>query len=67
LKPNQLLKYLNKGSAHTPATFISIQHGVLRRLASLTSTNQDTEDVPMNDLYKGHCRALVPSLYPIPF
>jgi hypothetical protein len=39
LKPNQLLKYLNKGSAHTPATFKSIQHRVLRQLATLTSAN----------------------------
>jgi hypothetical protein len=38
----------------------------VRRLASRTSTNQDTENVPMNDLYKGHCRALESAGLPVP-
>jgi hypothetical protein len=70
MKPNQLLKYLNKGSAHTQACFKAIPHGVLRRLANLTSLNPETENTPMNKLYQHHCRALeraglpVPKIYP---
>jgi hypothetical protein len=37
LKPNQELKYLNRGSNHTKATFKAIPHGVLSRLAKLTT------------------------------
>ena len=39
LKPNQQLKYLNKGSTHTNATFKSIPHGVIKRLSTLTICN----------------------------
>ena len=35
LKPNQLLKYLNKGSTHTNSCFNSISHGVIRSLTAL--------------------------------
>ena len=35
-KKNQLLKYMNKESTHTKATFKAIPNGVLNRLAKLT-------------------------------
>ena len=37
LKPNHLLNYLNRGSAHTNACFNAIPFGVLHRPAILTS------------------------------
>ena len=58
LKENQLLKYLNQGSTHTKATFKSIPHGVLRRLANLTSVTPETENKRLNELYPDHCKAL---------
>ena len=47
LKKGQLLKYLNKGSAHTNACLKAIPSGVLRRLASLTSLLPDNENATM--------------------
>jgi hypothetical protein len=41
--PYQALKYLNKGSNHTNATFKAIPMGVCRRLVNLTSVNADRE------------------------
>ena len=58
LKENQLLKYLNKGSTHTNATFHSIPSGVLRRLSSLTSATPENENKRLNLLYPGHTEAL---------
>jgi hypothetical protein len=66
MKPNQLLKYLNKGSAHTPDCFKAIPHGVLRRLVSLTTANPQTKNVPLNKLYADHCRALESAGLPVP-
>ena len=58
LKPNQQLKYLNKGSTHTNATFKAIPNGVLKRLANLTSANPETENKRLNELYPQHALAL---------
>jgi len=58
LKPNHLLKYLNKGSAHTNACFESIPHGVMGRLAKLTSRTEVTEDMRIDELYPRHAEAL---------
>ena len=58
LKENQLLKYLNFGSAHTLACPKSIPSGVLRRLALLTSINPETQDKKMDELYPLHITAL---------
>jgi hypothetical protein len=58
LKPNQKLKYLNKGSRHTSACFKSIPSGVIRRLSILTSLTQENENVPINELYPEHAKAL---------
>ena len=58
LKPNQELKYLNRGSNHTKATFKAIPHGVLSRLAKLTTMTDENENVRMNALYPEHTDAL---------
>ena len=39
-KPNQQLKYLEKGSTHASYTFAAIPHGIFKRLARLTSRNE---------------------------
>ena len=41
-KPNQQLKYLNKGSTHTNATFDAIPSGTFYRLAKITSRTKKT-------------------------
>jgi hypothetical protein len=48
LKPNQELKYLNRWSNHTKATFKAIPHGVLSRLAKLTTMMEENENMRMN-------------------
>ena len=58
LKKGQLLKYLNKGSAHTNACLKAIPSGVLKRLASLTSILPDNENAKMETLYPNHIAAL---------
>ena len=69
LKENQLLKYLNNGSAHTHACYKAIPQGVIGRLAKLTSHNDDTKDKKLNILYPEHAEALkkanlAPESYP---
>ena len=66
MKENQVLKYLNKGSAHTSACFKSIPHGVLRRLSMLTSITPENKDTPLNHLYPEHTRALEHAQLPVP-
>ena len=61
LKPNQKLKYLNKGSHHTSTCFKSIPSGVIRQLSILTSLTQENKNVPINKLYPKHAKALDPS------
>ena len=58
LKKGQLLKYLNKGSAHTNTCLKAIPSGVLRRLASLTSLLPDNKNATMDTLYPNHIAAL---------
>jgi hypothetical protein len=61
---------LNKGSCHTSACFKSIPSGVIRRLSILTALTQENENVPINELYPEHAKALeiahlhVPLPYP---
>ena len=57
LKPNQQLKYLNKGSTHTEACF-AIPSGAVRRLALLTTRTNESEDIRMDELYPLHAKAL---------
>jgi hypothetical protein len=58
MKDNQLLKYLNEGSAHTTACFKAIPYGVLHRLSIL--------NVPLNLLYPKHCKAFEDAGLPVP-
>eukprot|EP00984_Skeletonema_dohrnii_P023783 scaffold12871_cov72-Skeletonema_dohrnii-CCMP3373.AAC.1 len=58
VKENQALKYLNRGSNHTNATFKAIPMGVCRRLVSLTSVNADNENKTIDELYPEHFNAL---------
>jgi hypothetical protein len=70
LKPNQQLKYLNIGSAHTNACFKSIPSGLIRRLSILTSTTPENENKTIDELYPLHIKALkdtdlsTPNSYP---
>jgi hypothetical protein len=59
LKDNQQLQYLNWGSTHTWAVFASIPHGVLGRLAWLTSITDESKDLQLNQLYPKHAQALL--------
>jgi hypothetical protein len=58
LKPNQQLKYLNAGSAHTPGCFKAITSGVCHRLTKLTTIDEDSTDMKLNELYPEHFAAL---------
>jgi GIY-YIG catalytic domain len=58
LKPNQQLKYLNKGSAHTNACFKAIPAGVYHRLTKLTSMDENNADKCLEDIYPEHFKAL---------
>jgi hypothetical protein len=58
LKPNQQLKYLNKGSSHTPSCYSAISTGVFKRLAKLTSLTDSNKDKSLDELYPNHLKAL---------
>ena len=58
LKPNQQLKYLNKGSSHTSACFKAIPKSVCYRLATLTTMTTDNANKSLRDLYPNHFAAL---------
>ena len=58
LKENQRLKYLNKGSAHTPGCFKAIPSGVFKRLTKLTSLDDDNTNCKLSELYPTHFEAL---------
>jgi hypothetical protein len=50
LKPNQHLKYLNAESTHSPSCLEAIPHGVLGRLARLTTLTEENENVGLDRL-----------------
>ena len=54
LKPNQELKYLNKGSTHTKACFKATPAGVFNRLAKLTTMTDENKDKTLKMLYPKH-------------
>jgi len=58
MKPNQQLKYLNAGSAHTPGCFKAITAGVCYRLTKLTTVNEDNADMKLDEIYPEHFKAL---------
>ena len=68
-KPNQQLKYLNKGSTRTNATFNAILSGIFYRLAKLTSRTKKNAKMKIEEIYQGHSKALsnaglAPKVYP---
>ena len=68
-KSNQQLKYLNKGSTHTNATFNAIPSGIFYRLAKLTSRTKKNAKMKIDERYQGHAKALskagmAPKVYP---
>ncbi len=58
LKPNQQLKYLNKGSTHTNACFKAIPSGVFNRLAKLTTVTEENKNKRLDELYPKHTTIL---------
>ena len=64
LKPNQQLKYLNKGSSHTTSCFKAIPHGVEHRLTKLTTVTEANKDAKLDDLYPIHYQAMRNSRLP---
>ena len=57
-KPNKKLKYLNKVSTHTNATFNAIPSGIFYRLAKLTSRTNKNAQMKIDERYQGHAKAL---------
>jgi len=58
LKPNQQLKHLNADSIHTNACFKAIPSGVYKRLSKLTTVADANKDLPLDQLYPQHLKAL---------
>jgi len=58
MKPNQVLKYLNKDSTHLPSVFKAIPKGVLNRLSKLTSKSKKLERKTIDEIYPLHTKAL---------
>ena len=69
MKPNQQLKYLNKGSNHSASCFKAIATGVFGRLSKLTSECKKTMNSRLDELYPEHAKALkhaklAPDIFP---
>ena len=58
LKPNQKLKYLNKGSTHTNSTANAIPSGIFYRLVKLTSRTKKNAKMKIYERYLWHAKAL---------
>ena len=58
MKPNQVLKYLNKDSTHLPTVFKAIPKGILNRLSKLTSISKKLERKTIDEIYPLHTKAL---------
>ena len=68
LKPNQQLKYLNKGRCHTTNYFRAFLNGVITRLSKLTSATRHILESKLDTLYPHHAEALRKlDLAPSPF
>ena len=57
-KPNQKLKYLNKGSTHTNEMFNAIPSRIFYRLAKLTSITKNNASMKIDERYQVHAKAL---------
>jgi hypothetical protein len=51
MKPNQQLKYLNAGSAHTPGCFNAIKTGVCYPLTKLTTVDEDSVYLKLDEIF----------------
>ena len=58
MKPNQKLKYLNRGSCHTSKCFEAISSCVFGRLSKLTTQCNKTMNSRPDLLYPEHAKAL---------
>ena len=58
VKPNQKLKYLNLGSAHTPSCYKAITSGIIKWLVKLITVTEENRDVSIDVLYPKHAAAL---------
>ena len=58
VKKNQQLKYLNKGSSHTPGCCKAIPSGVIKRLTKLTTVDNENADKVLAEIYPVHFDAL---------
>ena len=68
MKPNQRLKYLNKGSCHMYHCFTAIPWGVFGRLSRLTSKTKRNLGKSIDELYLYHAKALEDAkLFSAPF
>jgi hypothetical protein len=54
LEPNQQLKYLNAGSTHTPGCFKAITTRVCYQLTKLTTIDENSADMKLNEIYPEH-------------
>ena len=67
LKPNQVLKYLNKDSAHTKAKFEALPHTHCSPLLDKSNSVLDNnESTPLNELYSEHIAPLERAGLPLP-
>ena len=57
-KPNEQLKYLNKGITHRNATFNEIPSVIFYRLTKLTSKTNKKSQMKMDERYQGHVKTL---------
>ncbi|KAL3903836.1 MAG: hypothetical protein SGARI_005202, partial [Bacillariaceae sp.] len=58
MKPNQKLKYLNRGSSHTPGCLKAIVKGVTHLLTALTTVTASNKDMQLQHLYPEHFSAM---------
>ena len=53
-----MIKYLNAGSTHAASVFKAVPHGVINRLAKLTSITNRNKNTRIDELYPDHAAAL---------
>ena len=68
-KPNQKLKYLNKGRTHINATFNATPSSIFYMLAKPTSKTKKNSEMNIDERYQGHAKSLSksgldPKIYP---
>ena len=60
-KENQKLKYLNKVSTHTKATFNEIPSRIFKRILRITSRAKKNAQMRIDENYQGYANALTKS------